>query len=122
VRIGTAEIYNHLESYHEIKDTLVVGQKQGADERVVLFVKMAPDHTFSSDLVERIKKSIRAVLSPRHVPAVILAINDIPYTINNKKVEVAVKKIISGEKVVPSGALANPQALEAFYDIPELKQ
>ncbi|KAJ3341709.1 hypothetical protein HDU93_004343 [Gonapodya sp. JEL0774] len=113
VRFGSAEIYHIMTRFQsEITDTLCVGQKIGVDERVVLFCQMAPGHQLTEDVRKRIAKSIRDELSPRHVPAIILPIADIPHTINGKKVEVAVKKIINGAKVVPSGTLANPESLE----------
>src|SRR4051794_5788656 len=96
----------------EILDTLCVGQKQGSDERVILFCQMNSGHTLTNSLKQRIAKAIRDELSLRHVPAMILPIADIPHTINGKKVEVAVKKIISGASLVPSGTLANPESLE----------
>nr|KAJ3419234.1 hypothetical protein HK105_007224 [Polyrhizophydium stewartii] len=115
-----ADLYNIMTSYPEVADSLAVGQKRGDDERVVLFCKMAEGKEFTADLVTRIKTQIRNLLSPRHVPAFILPIAEIPYTLTGKKVEVAVKRIISGEKVVPSSSLANPQSLELYYNIPEL--
>lgn len=120
VRIGTAELYNLVEKYDEVADCLVVGQKYKDDERVILFLKMKENHEFTHKLVEKLKHEIRHQLSPRHVPSFILPITEIPYTINGKKVEVAVKKIISGENVVPSGAIANPACLDLFKNIPEL--
>lgn len=117
VRIGTAEIYNLIEKLEPISDSLVVGQKYKDDERVVLFLKMAQGHEFSTALCDDIKKLIRSELSPRHVPSVILPIKDIPHTINGKKVEIAVKKIISGEDVVPNGAIANPECLSYYKNI-----
>ncbi|KAG0259654.1 hypothetical protein BG011_002505 [Mortierella polycephala] len=127
VRFGSAEIYNIVDTYPEVEDSLCVGQtlKDGTDERVVLFLKVAnPDETapLDQDLVARIKAHIRNQLSPRHVPAFVLRTNDIPYTINGKKVEIAVKKIISGQTIVPSGTLVNPESLELYYNIPVLKQ
>ncbi|KAG0003727.1 hypothetical protein BGZ65_001406 [Modicella reniformis] len=126
VRFGSAEIYNIVDTYPEVEDSLCVGQtlKDAADERVVLFLKVAGDaqQPLDQDLVNRIKTHIRNQLSPRHVPAFILRTADIPYTINGKKVEIAVKKIISGKTVVPSGTLVNPESLELYYNIPELKQ
>ncbi|KAI9310461.1 acetoacetate-CoA ligase [Dichotomocladium elegans] len=124
VRFGSAEIYNIVDRFTEIEDELCVGQKiKGEDdERVVLFVKMKPGVPFTDDLAKKIKTAIRAELSPRHVPAFVLPIKDIPYTINGKKVEVAVKKIISGQKVTPTGTLANPESLALYYDIPALAQ
>ncbi|KAF9347609.1 hypothetical protein BGX34_002991 [Mortierella sp. NVP85] len=127
VRFGSAEIYNIVDTYPEVEDSLCVGQtlKDGTDERVVLFLKLAGDageKPLDQDLVNRLKTHIRNQLSPRHVPAFILKTTDIPHTINGKKVEIAVKKIISGQKVVPSGTLVNPESLELYYNIPELKQ
>lgn len=121
VRIGTAEIYKVVESFPEVADSLVVGQRWDNDERVILFVKMAEGHDFTEDLAGRIKKAIRENATPRHVPAKVLPIADIPYTINFKKVEIAVKKIIHNEEVHNREALANPESLDLFKNIPELK-
>ncbi|KND03687.1 acetoacetate-CoA ligase [Spizellomyces punctatus DAOM BR117] len=121
VRFGSAELYNILDQFPQLADTLVVGQKRGADERVILFCKMADGHQFTPEFVESIKSTIKGLLSARHVPAVILPIADIPYTVNGKKVEVAVKRIISGETLIPSGTLANPESLKLYYNLPELK-
>eukprot|EP00999_Lentomonas_sp_LEN2_P000508 NODE_150_length_2103_cov_81.247976_g126_i0.p1 GENE.NODE_150_length_2103_cov_81.247976_g126_i0~~NODE_150_length_2103_cov_81.247976_g126_i0.p1 ORF type:complete len:695 (+),score=130.23 NODE_150_length_2103_cov_81.247976_g126_i0:94-2085(+) len=121
VRIGTAEIYNLIEKYPEVADALVVGQKFKDDERVVLFLKMAPGNAVTPELVKKIKTHIRTDLSPRHVPYAILPTQAIPYTINGKKVEVAVKRILSGEKIQASGAIANPDSLNLYYNIPELQ-
>lgn len=121
VRFGSAELYNIVETFPVIADSLVVGQKRGDDERVIMFLKMAPGNTFTDELVNALKNKIRAQLSPRHVPAFVLEIGDIPYTVNGKKVEVAVKRILSGEMVVPSGQLANPECLELFRGIEVLK-
>ncbi|KAJ3370090.1 hypothetical protein GGF31_004707 [Allomyces arbusculus] len=121
VRFGSAELYNVLDAVPEVADSLAVGQKVGDDERVCLFLVMAEGKTLTPAIRDAIKAKIRAQLSPRHVPAVIVAVPDIPYTINGKKVEVAVKRIISGQKVVPSGTLRNPESLDIFYKIPELK-
>ncbi|KAF9175329.1 hypothetical protein BGX21_008798 [Mortierella sp. AD011] len=127
VRFGSAEIYNIVDTYSQVQDSLCVGQtlKDGTDERVVLFLKVAEedeDKPLDENLVNKIKAHIRSQLSPRHVPAFILKTKDIPYTINGKKVEIAVKKIISGQTVVPSGTLVNPESLDLYYNIPELKQ
>ncbi|XP_064392803.1 acetoacetyl-CoA synthetase-like [Halichondria panicea] len=122
VRFGSAEIYNIIEHMEGIADSLCVGQRiSGGDERVILFLKMTPGHSFSEDIVKKVKVQLRTQLSARHVPAVVLETTDIPYTINAKKVEVAVKKIISGEEVQQRGALANPQSLDLYYNIPELQ-
>ncbi|KAI9216780.1 acetoacetyl-CoA synthetase-like protein [Blastocladiella britannica] len=121
VRFGSAELYNIIEQFPEVADSLVVGQKVGDDERVIMFLQMPEGTTLGRALVDAIKAKIRAQLSARHVPAVIVQVPDIPYTINGKKVEVAVKRIISGETVIPSGTLRNPESLEVYYKIPELK-
>jgi acetoacetyl-CoA synthetase len=122
VRFGSAELYNIIENFPEVADSLVVGQKQGEDERVCMFLQMPDGKQLSKELIDAIKLKIRTQLSPRHVPAIIVQVPDIPHTINGKKVEVAVKRIISGETVIPSGTLRNPESLEIFYNIPELKQ
>ncbi|CEG72538.1 Putative Acetoacetate-CoA ligase [Rhizopus microsporus] len=126
VRFGSAEIYNVVDRFRDdgVEDSLCVGQKikNEDDERVVLFLKMKAGHKFNEDLVKKIKVTIRSELSPRHVPAFVLPITDIPYTINGKKVEVAVKKILSGQKVMATGTLSNPESLEYYYNIPELVQ
>jgi acetoacetyl-CoA synthetase len=114
VRIGTSEIYRVVENIAEIEDSVVVGQQFEGDERVVLFVKMKPGCVLDEALEKKIRASIRTNCSPRHVPAVILTAPDIPYTINGKKVEVAVKKLIHGQEVKNSDALRNPECLE-FY-------
>jgi len=123
VRFGSAEIYNIVETYPEVADSLCVGQKSalagGDNERVILFLKMADDIAFEGGLVKKLKKKISEALSIRHVPALILPIADIPYTINGKKVEVAVKKILAGQEVKSTTALANPSSLELFKNIPE---
>ncbi|RGB37402.1 hypothetical protein C1646_694829 [Rhizophagus diaphanus] len=128
VRFGSAEIYNIIDEYFRkdgIIDSLVVGQKtkmnNNESERVILFLKMSYKHKYDKELIENIKKKIKDQLSPRHVPTFILPIDDIPYTINGKKVELAVKRIISGEPVIPSGTLANPESLKLYYNIPQLK-
>jgi len=120
VRIGTAEIYRVLERLPEINDSLVVGQRWEDDERVILFVKLNPNVSLTSEFKKAIRSLIRTECSPRHVPAKILPAPDIPYTINGKKVEIAVKKIIHGNQALNRDALANPDCLDYFQDIPEL--
>lgn len=120
VRIGTSEIYSVVENMEEIEDSVVVGQKHEDDERVILFVKLANDYTLNEELKKKIALLIRSNCSPRHVPAVILETTDVPYTLNGKKVEVAVKKIIHGQEVKNKDALANPESLENFRDRKEL--
>ncbi len=120
VRIGTAEIYRIIEQMEEIEDSVVVGQEWRQDVRVILFVKMNAGFTLTADLQETIKKQIRQHASPRHVPAKIIAVPDIPYTLNMKKVELAVRKVIHGREVKNKDALKNPEALDYFADIKEL--
>lgn len=120
VRIGTSEIYRVVDQIPGINDSLVVGQEWQGDERVILFVKLEGSQTLDDKLIAAIKQTIRTDCSPRHVPAKILTVADIPYTINGKKVEIAVKNIIAGQAVTNRDALANPEALELFRDLPEL--
>jgi acetoacetyl-CoA synthetase len=121
VRIGTAEIYRLIETFPEIEDSLAVGQRWQGDERVILFVRLVPGKTLSDELLQKIRTTIREHLSPRHVPAKIIAVADIPYTINMKKVELAVRNVIHGEPVKNRDALANPEALELYRDLAELE-
>jgi acetoacetyl-CoA synthetase len=121
VRIGTADIYSVLDNIPEIADSLVVGQDWDNDVRVILFVKLNEGEELTEDLVGRIKKAVRVSASPRHVPAKILPVADIPYTINMKKVELAVRNIIHGEPVTNRDALANPDSLELYKNLEELK-
>lgn len=121
VRIGTAEIYRQIEGLDEIEDSLVVGQDWEGDVRVILFVKMKEGLDLTEDLINKIKKTIRQNASPRHVPAKIITIGDIPYTINMKKVEMAVRKVIHNQPVDNRDALANPESLDLYKDIPELQ-
>lgn len=122
VRIGTAEIYRQVEQFEEIEDSLVVGQNWKNDVRVILFVKMNPGYKLDDELKKRIKSAIRNNASPRHVPDKIIEVPDIPYTLNMKKVEIAVKKVIHNEEVKNKDALRNPESLEFFKNIPELNE
>jgi acetoacetyl-CoA synthetase len=117
VRIGTAEIYRVVENMEEIEDSVVVGQQFEGDERVLLFVKMKAGFELDEDLQKKIRINIRSQCSPRHVPAIILTTPDVPYTINGKKVEVAVKKLIHGQEVKNQDALRNPECLEFFRSV-----
>ncbi len=121
VRIGTAEIYRQVETLPEIIDSIVVGQNWQNDVQVILFVKLAKGVELTENLKNKIKKTIRENTSPRHVPAKIIAVKDIPYTINMKKVELAVKNVIHGEPVLNKDALANPESLDLYKDLPELQ-
>ncbi|MCP3900620.1 MAG: acetoacetate--CoA ligase, partial [Desulfobacteraceae bacterium] len=122
VRIGTAEIYRRIDQMEEIEDSVVVGQSFDNDIRVILFVKMAQGFELTEELQNKIKKDIRMTASPRHVPAKIIDTPDIPYTLNMKKVELAVKKMIEGKEVKNKDALKNPEALDFFGDLKELKE
>jgi acetoacetyl-CoA synthetase len=122
VRIGTAEIYRYVEQLDEIEDSLVIGQPWKNDVRVVLFVKMAEGFELNDDIRDRIKKTLRSNASPRHVPAKIVPIPDIPYTLNMKKVELAVRKTVMGQAVLNKDALKNPEALDDYADIEELQE
>jgi len=121
VRIGTAEIYRQVEMLEEIDDSLVVGQNWKNDVRVVLFVKMKPNFLLNDDLKNKIRQTIRKNASPRHVPAKIIDVPDIPYTLNMKKVELAVKRTIQGEIVLNKDALKNPEVLDYYADLQVLK-
>ncbi len=114
VRIGTAEIYNQMEKLPEIADSLAIGQEWQGDQRIILFVKLAPGATFTEDLKTKIKKTLRDNASPRHVPDKIIQVPDIPYTLNMKKVESAVTNIVNGRPVTNRDALANPGSLDYF--------
>ncbi|XP_075390146.1 acetoacetyl-CoA synthetase [Tenrec ecaudatus] len=122
VRFGSSEIYNIVEAFEEVMDSLCVPQySQDGEERVILFLKMVSGHSFRPDLVRRICDAIRSGLSARHVPSLILETQGIPYTLNGKKVEVAVKQVIAGKSVEHRGAFSNPETLDLYRDIPELQ-
>ncbi|MGD8250899.1 MAG: acetoacetate--CoA ligase, partial [Desulfobacterales bacterium] len=120
VRIGTAEIYRQMDAIDGIADSVVVGQRWQGDVRVILFVQMGEGRILDDALKDRIRATIRSNASPRHIPAKIIAVPDIPYTLNMKKVELAVGNVIHGEPVKNKDALRNPEALDYFADIPEL--
>jgi len=121
VRIGTAEIYRQVEAFDEILEALVVGQSWDNDVRVILFVRMAEHATLNDDLVTSIKQAIRNGATPRHVPAQIIAVPDIPRTRSGKITELAVRDIIHGRPVKNTEALANAEALDHFRDLAELR-
>jgi len=122
VRIGTAEIYRQVEQLEEIEDSLVIGQDWKNDVRVILFVKMMVGHSLTEALKQKIRQVIRANASPRHVPAKIIEVPAIPYTLNMKKVELAVKKVIQNQPVKNKDALSNPQALDFYADLKALQE
>ncbi len=120
VRIGTAEIYRQVEQLDEVVESLVIGQDVDGDVRVVLFVVLREGLVLDDDLVKRIRGQIRANTTPRHVPAVVAQVPDIPRTKSGKIVELAVRDVVHGRAVRNKEALANPEALEHFRDRPEL--
>jgi len=120
VRIGTAEIYRQVEAIEEVVEALVIGQRWDGDTRIVLFVRLRDDANLDAALIDKIKIQIRTHTTPRHVPAKIVQVNDIPRTKSGKIVELAVRKVVHGEAVTNTEALANPEALEQFMDRPEL--
>jgi acetoacetyl-CoA synthetase len=120
VRIGTAEIYRIVEQFPEIAESIVVGQEWDGDTRVVLFVRLQPGSALDAALERRLRDDLRVRASPRHVPAKILAVADIPRTMNGKIVELAVREAIHGRPVGNRDALANPEALAYFTARPEL--
>jgi acetoacetyl-CoA synthetase len=122
VRIGTAEIYRQVEQLDEVAESLVIGQDWNNDVRVVLFVRLRDGVSLDDALVKRIKERIRSNTTPRHVPDRILAVADIPRTKSGKIVELAVRDIVHGRPVKNREALANPEALELFRDLPELSR
>ena len=121
VRLGTAEIYSVVEKFKEVKESIVVGQSWDNDVRVILFVVLSKNNILDEKLISKLKTTIRYEASPRHVPAKIIAVNDIPRTKNGKIVEVAVKNIIDGNKINNIEALSNPSALNEYKNLIELK-
>jgi len=121
VRIGTAEIYRQVEKLDEVVESIVIGQDWDGDVRVVLFVKLRDGVSLDDDLVKRIKTQIRTGASPRHVPAKVVPVTDIPRTKSGKIVELAVRDVVHGREVRNKEALANPDALEQYRDRTELR-
>ncbi|MCX7857475.1 MAG: acetoacetate--CoA ligase [Deltaproteobacteria bacterium] len=119
VRIGPAEIYNVVERLEEVEDSLVVGQYFMGDQRIVLFVKLKEGYELTQELKEKIKKELSTHASPRHVPAKILSVPEIPYTVNMKKVESVVFNIVNGRPVTNIGALLNPECLGYYEKLKE---
>jgi len=121
VRIGTAEIYRQVEKLPEIQESIVIGQEWDNDVRVVLFVVLREKYQLDELLIDRIRKQIRNNCTPRHVPAKIIAVADIPRTKSGKITELAVRDVVHGRPVKNQEALANPTALELFSNLPELR-
>jgi acetoacetyl-CoA synthetase len=122
VRIGTAEIYRQVEQLDDVVESVVIGQRWDNDERVVLFVRLRDGVRLDDELEGRIRARIRANTSPRHVPARIVQVNEIPRTRSGKIVELAVRDVVHGREVRNREALANPDSLEEFRDRPELRE
>ena len=120
VRIGTAEIYRQVEQLDEVVESLVIGQDWQGDVRVVLFVRLREAEELTDALRDRVRRQIRQNTTPRHVPAKIVAVADIPRTISGKLSELAVRNVVHGRPVKNSDALANPAALDLYRDLPEL--
>ena len=120
VRLGTAEIYSEVESFKEIKESIVVGQAWDNNIRIVLFIVLNSKYKLDDNLCKKIKLQIRMNASPRHVPSKILVVKDIPKTKNGKLVELAVKSTIEGTKIKNKEALANPEILEQYKNLKEL--
>ena len=120
VRIGTSEIYGVVEQMDEVKEALAIGQQWKGDVRIILFTVLAEGVTLDEELASRIRNQIRMGASPRHMPAKVIAIADIPRTKSGKITEIAVRDIIHGKDVKNKEALANPEALELYRNLPEL--
>ncbi|TAL65570.1 MAG: acetoacetate--CoA ligase, partial [Legionella sp.] len=121
VRIGTAEIYRQVEKIDAVVDSIVIGQDWQDDVRIVLFVKLREGKVLDEALCQLIRQTIKQNASPRHVPAKIVAVADIPRTMSGKIVEIAVRQVVEGKEVTNLQSLANPQALEHFKNRVELK-
>jgi acetoacetyl-CoA synthetase len=122
VRIGTAEIYRQVEKVSQVLESVVIGQEWKDDVRVVLFVRLHDNLTLTKELEQQIREVIRDNTTPRHIPAKIVAVSDIPRTISGKIVELAVRNVVHGRPVKNTDALANPEALEQFRDREELSR
>ncbi len=121
VRIGTAEIYRVVEQFDEVLEAVAVAQRQGSDTRVVLFVRLADGGGLTAELESEIRRRLRTEESPRHVPAVIAVVDDIPRTRSGKISELAVTAVVNGDPVKNTEALANPETLDFYRDRPELR-
>jgi acetoacetyl-CoA synthetase len=120
VRIGTAEIYRIVETMEEVIEGVVIGQNIGDDQRVVLFLRLVENVLFDETLVKKIKQQIRSRATPRHVPAIILKVEDIPRTKSGKIAEIAVRDTVHGYDIKNMASLANPEAIKYFKNIKEL--
>tara|TARA_A100001037_G_scaffold105832_1_gene96144 strand:- start:178 stop:738 length:561 start_codon:yes stop_codon:yes gene_type:complete len=121
VRIGTAEIYRQVEQFDEVVEGIVIGQEWDNDTRVVLFVILRDGLSLDDDLIDRIRKRVRQNCTPRHVPAKVVQVTDIPRTKSGKITELAVRDVVHGRDVKNSEALANPEALDLYRGLPALQ-
>jgi acetoacetyl-CoA synthetase len=117
VRIGTAEIYNPVEALNEVVDSLVIGHQHKGDTRIVLFVVLAEGLQLTEELREKIRRTVRENATARHVPSVIIQAEQVPHTLNGKKVEIAATRVVHGQSVANRDALANPEALDHLRDL-----
>jgi acetoacetyl-CoA synthetase len=122
VRIGTAEIYRQLEHFDEIEDSVIISQEWKNDIRSILFVKMAKGHELDEDMRDRIRKTLYENASPKHVPAKIIPVPDIPYTQVMKKAELAIKQVIQGQKMLNRDTLKNPETLDFYIGLKEAQE
>jgi acetoacetyl-CoA synthetase len=121
VRIGTAEIYRQVEQFDEVVEGIVIGQEWDNDTRVILFVIMRDGITLDDDLTDRIRRRVRQNCTPRHVPSKVIQVSDIPRTKSGKITELAVRDVVHGRAVKNSDALANPESLDLYRDLPDLQ-
>ena len=121
MRIGTAEIYRHVEQLDEVVESIVIGQQWEGDVRVVLFVVLQPGIDLDNTLQDRIRGTVRAKCTPRHVPAKIVQVSEIPRTKSGKIVELAVREVVHDRAVKNVHSLANPEALELYRNLPQLQ-
>ena len=121
VRLGTSEIYSEVEKFEEIRESIVVGQSWDNDIRIILFIVLNENYNLNENLMLKIKNKIKINASPRHVPAKIISVNDIPKTKNGKLVELTVKNLIEGNEIKNKEALANPEVLEQYKNLEDLK-
>ncbi|MHC4661828.1 MAG: acetoacetate--CoA ligase [Planctomycetota bacterium] len=123
VRLGTAEIYEVVETLPEVEDSLAIGHTTDGDQQIILFVKLAAGNKLTDELVKKIRTALRTQASPRHVPSRVMETPDVPYTFSSKKVEIAVTDILHGREVKNRGALRNPESLDFFAKIrPEIEK
>jgi acetoacetyl-CoA synthetase len=121
VRIGTAEIYRHVEQLEEVIESIAIGQDWNSDVRVVLFVVLRPDLTLGETLIKKIKLTIKQHCTPRHVPVKVIQVSEIPRTKSGKIVELAVREVVHNQDIKNIHSLANPNALNLFLNMAELQ-